>query len=851
MELEDASGLPTSAEDLELLAEVAAFRGALEAGLAEMEAAGEAGGGIAWEIGDWVAKMRLRGPLFVEVLGDARADARIREGLLVASYPDLGARLDGYQAGDLAIARRLDEALAVCDAGLAAFGDDPSSAGYLHAVRADILRRDERWAEALDELELAASLLPGEPAEGAYYMEYEARSRYLGVRVQFETLLGRVDHALAASAADRALASDYVESQAYPLLAEASFDFAAERHVDLMVALGLYDQVVARVDELLWGASGEQGDPGGAAPPVPSGLERLGYLRALARTGLELRGSEPMGRAHAELEELLSMDGLEVLLQVNIYFAKARLERAAEDWPAMAVSVAASGELLAGYERAPGGQSSVREAAAQAALEASFDRLQGASAEQLRQHLLGLEGDVAELLAAWQSTPALVGGVGFLFDERRRDFVGELIELCVVLEEPERALGHLLAIQAQGALSRSLGVAVPSLDELREELGTTGGVLVYLPTLAATHLLVVDAYGVRHHPLPPTRLLRGLVGEVRFEGMARGSLVADEPGPKALELAKELLPRDLRQRMADWTHVYVSGAGMIGDVRFESLPYADGNLGRAIGLSHAPSLPLAVHLAKGTQAPEVMAAGMVGLFAGPPSSDEVLERWPKLGDLDLGDAAWERITEGSPEGVVEIRSGANASRASFVAADLAAMRVLNLFCHGVFDAERDVPAGLVLAGSGADSGLLWWEDIRERAMPPLVVLAACGAARGPTRVGEDGVQHLGGAFLRAGARTVLLSRGDLEASSALELMAGFHAGLAAGLSPMESLRVAREEFAQRHGSDAAVADLFLLGPGHRAPFLAAERPTRSLTGLLIALVLGLGLVGLLVRRRAN
>jgi len=93
----------------------------------------------------------------------------------------------------------------------------------------------------------------------------------------------------------------------------------------------------------------------------------------------------------------------------------------------------------------------------------------------------------------------------------------------------------------------------------------------------------------------------------------------------------------------------------------------------------------------------------------------------------------------------------------------------------------------------------------------------------------------------------MLPRGDLEAASALELMAEFHSQLGHGESPMESLRLARRNFAARRGNEFAVAGFFLLGPGHR-PLINESSEEWLLPGVFYLAALAGG-VALLIRRK--
>ena len=106
------------------------------------------------------------------------------------------------------------------------------------------------------------------------------------------------------------------------------------------------------------------------------------------------------------------------------------------------------------------------------------------------------------------------------------------------------------------------------------------------------------------------------------------------------------------------------------------------------------------------------------------------------------------------------------------------------------------------------------EDVAGLEWNGLVVLSACASGRGPMRTGDDRLASLGGAFLEAGARCVILARFPVEYDRTLELMGRLHARLAAGDPPAEALRAARTR--TREGTaveDFHAAAFEMLGAG--------------------------------------
>jgi CHAT domain-containing protein len=115
-----------------------------------------------------------------------------------------------------------------------------------------------------------------------------------------------------------------------------------------------------------------------------------------------------------------------------------------------------------------------------------------------------------------------------------------------------------------------------------------------------------------------------------------------------------------------------------------------------------------------------------------------------------------------------------------------AVGVLHVLAHGSYDGERERGAFLALRTR------VFSEDVEALGgCARLVVLSACSSARGPERFGSDNLAHLGGAFLRAGARCVILTRAEVLLGRTLRLDAALHESLATGESVAEALRRAR------------------------------------------------------------
>jgi CHAT domain-containing protein len=142
--------------------------------------------------------------------------------------------------------------------------------------------------------------------------------------------------------------------------------------------------------------------------------------------------------------------------------------------------------------------------------------------------------------------------------------------------------------------------------------------------------------------------------------------------------------------------------------------------------------------------------------------------------------------------------------------------VLHFLAHGGRDDAADA-AGLALTPAADDDGLLGATDAETMQVPGVVILSACGLGRSHARLGDDPlVGTLGGAFLAAGAHTVVQSSADLRLRSQLALWEQVHAELAHGAATATALRTVRARLA---GSSSLVtrfeyAQVQVFGLGH-------------------------------------
>ena len=148
----------------------------------------------------------------------------------------------------------------------------------------------------------------------------------------------------------------------------------------------------------------------------------------------------------------------------------------------------------------------------------------------------------------------------------------------------------------------------------------------------------------------------------------------------------------------------------------------------------------------------------------------------------------QRIMPTYSKAAVDVFTGSSANLAN-ASMSLGNSRLGQFFLHGVSDYTRTRPAGLALAASpGAESGILWSEEVETLTLPEYVILTSCGSARSTLRKGDPGANHLGGAILKTGSRAVALSPANLHTDATLEVNLYLHVVLLGALSSERSTR---------------------------------------------------------------
>lgn len=735
-------------------------------------------------------------------LGDEPA-ARAAQAELGPPSPEL----DGWAVVELSsllesciAAEAFERAASTAAWALRDFAVTPTRRALLLSFQQDLARRLGQHATAdaaLDELERQLALLRADPAVPT------------SARAMFETRLhlGRTAGWLSLGVLDRAAVELERALASVPATGNLGEEVATTMAYSDLFLLQDRSQLALQVCDRFLESAGER---------LSADQRRTVLLQqAVAYSELARADAQHHAAARALLREFLAQEHAreDLTTRAELELADRLLCSEGGDTGVEPAALARAEALLRSAEaNLPARGVELREAALAAALRARWVLASTPAEGDLDRALHDANSAFEHLLEEWRRIPRRRGGVGFLQLSYRRMLISMLIELHLARDSspagPTRALEVVLAAQAEGALTADLGGQPVSLARLRSHwLGAEHGCLVLLPGRHMSHLFAFDRERLLHRRLPPRSqltpaldaFLRVLYATPARRAGDEGALFA-ELERNAAELAGTLFDEQTRDLIGKWKRLTVVGAEHFKGLPLECLPLAPG--GELLGLTHAvnavPSLPLAAHLHElaglddraddaGSGIDLLLAATLTPPRPGPGMQvvrPAELERGlaallvpfeEQRTRLLLGDAA-------SWESLISLRSRAGRPA-----------EVLHILAHGAYDAERERGAYLALAASEArPDGRVFASDIEARGSAGrLVLLSACASARGPERLGSDNLSHLGGAFLRAGARCVTLSRADLSLGQTLRLDRALHTALADGTPIAEALRLAR------------------------------------------------------------
>lgn len=570
----------------------------------------------------------------------------------------------------------------------------------------------------------------------------------------------------------------------------------------------------------------------------------LGLAVALGRCGTAAERDEAMAMLTAMLADAVPRNRpfvLQELIELHLHAGDA------------ARAAALARQLTAGrpWDALPAPQ---RVTAIAAEVAAAADALAPDRRAELADVLAGVW---SRLVVEWRDMPVDGHGVAFLQQKFRRNVLALLFELDVAsgaADAAKRCLARYLEADSLGSTARRAKLAPPTAPQLQALAPRDGALLAYLPTEAGSWCFVVTSGDVELCRLPSSLGLERDAAALRRAIHACDGPPSAELGRQLAALGAVLLPAGVQTRVHAAAAVAVAGRELCGGVPFECLPWPDAaqpRLGLAKPIAYVPSLAAAAAAAAGAAAAADRAGaagGGVTMVATPPSPAAGL-RVLVGSAIQPGDrATWRVEPVALPAGWRDAALGAVAPAAVDVvlAADRRALLhsgatapFVAILAHGVLDGTRPLQNGLLLdvdagaraparapASDGRD-GTVWPEDIAAAGPPGrLVFLGVCGAAAGALKRGEDGAHHLGGAFLQAGARGVVLSDQSIFLDATLATLGGFTRALVAGSTAAEGLLAARRAAWRARPSMAALAAFRYEG----LPGLRVDLPPAPLRG---------------------
>lgn len=364
----------------------------------------------------------------------------------------------------------------------------------------------------------------------------------------------------------------------------------------------------------------------------------------------------------------------------------------------------------------------------------------------------------------------------------------------------ERAIELLLAGQESGTFARRVDAHCASVQAIRTGvLHRDEGLVLFLPATRRTgHAFAIDADGLIHAPIPDSSDLARSCAALFERACERppreddGSVEAGET--RAIEalqraLGSALFPAPIAHRMQRWKRVVICGADSIGMVPYEACIVGDEALGHSHGVRVVGSLPVAAFLA-GRSRPDGSRRGAVFVANRPESSFAANDARVVAFDVDA-----KRIERLATALDADLRIGAGASATALREFDGRGAAVQVIVAHGTLDETRLRPVVLACAGDSRDGASFSTDDAEVARPAGTVVIAACGAARGPRRAGDDGMHLFSGALLFAGARTVVIAVGPTDLEASMRLIEDIAPALRAGTSVAEAMRAARARLA--------------------------------------------------------
>ncbi len=644
--------------------------------------------------------------------------------------------------------------------------------------------------------------------------------------------------------------------EAFQLTLEIDFELGRMRYD---AALDLIER--ARSTQAFQGANRYQ-----LVKRMAAALDEIGLQRADS-SGEAILFLEQVALASGDLERLANVDRIDACFRLVRQQASRSLAVEAKRWSAKAREL--------NEEVGPGPPVLGAELLAAMDLDAYLaDRDRPSSDELDTRWSLAME----KRLQAWARSPIRLGGHGMLHYDKARYTIHVGVQSALRTEGaeggPVAAFARVAKPLQVSDFARRLGLASRTVTEQQAALRDGELALLVFPGTTTGHGFVVTNHEIQHFVSGQLHTVRRAADELRMAieygtpNAGAGAATLETASTQAWD-ALGGTGIGLRRQLIEAETVFFLAADLTYELPLEALLVDGSLLGERVCISHLPNLDLLCQL-RGAPAPALARATVIAdvPFDG---WDDPLERghpsirigsrragnWLNAahlpGDLALGE-------EGTVDAILE---GA-----------LDHTDLVIAFAHGDQTNDLDRPASLVLGsriGIGGD-GRLDSSKIEQIRGPAAALLAACSAGTGPQALGGGGGNHLGGAFIASGSKSVILGSGRLGANASANLVDAWCEELGRGATIGEALCRARQA-ARLHPSTSNpyhVAGLRLMGlpelrvvargapaatyrPEHSrgAPSFVKSLPELTRSPLAWAAVAALAFMAILFRRTSR
>lgn len=370
------------------------------------------------------------------------------------------------------------------------------------------------------------------------------------------------------------------------------------------------------------------------------------------------------------------------------------------------------------------------------------------------------------------------------FQARARRLYEEYVDFLMSSGQTERALEVAEMSRARVLLAK-LGIGPggvrPDAVAFRRLAGRLRAVLLsYWIAPKRSFAWVVQAGRISSFTLPREAEIRRMAEAIRAAAEGLRDLLEGAQAPRQLYRA---VVSPLRPALPARARVIVVPDGPLHAINLETLVAGEEPPRywiEDVTLCVTPSLALLAR-AGGPRVPR----GRSLLLIGDPAPAS--ERFPRLPAVAREIRSIERAL---PRDAVRLLQGDEASPDAYRASAPGRFSLIHFAAHAEASAENPLDSAVILARAGQQWKLYARQVMQEPLRARLVTLSACRGAGSRIYAGE-GLVGFAWAFLQAGASNVIASLWDVHDESTAELMGRLYAGLAAGMSPAESLRAAK------------------------------------------------------------